>query len=252
MERQGSLLYDSCRAQCRVDDKENEVKQWTADNPKAALMARKRAVIVEAARLAFLDKGYAESSMGRIAEAAGVSIKTVYRHFENKDDLFSAVMHAACDPNGIAELESEPVPEAPAADTAAVPPRPWARKAPAAALPLAGVDYLNDLLEPEKLSLYRVVARDAHRFPELGLRYQAEISARRIELMADYLEQWSDAEKWKIKNSRRAAATFLALLRADLFDDALFGIRLADKKEIAAQARTAAALILQLLQSHSF
>jgi TetR/AcrR family transcriptional repressor of mexJK operon len=238
-------------------DKESEVKQWTADNPKAALMARKRAVIVEAARLAFLDKGYAESSMGRIAEAAGVSIKTVYRHFENKDDLFSAVMHAACEPNGIAELEAEleaePAPDAlPAADTAAIPPRPWARKAPAAALPLAGVDYLSDLLAPEKLALYRVVARDAHRFPELGQRYQAEIGARRIELMADYLEQWSAAEQWKLKNSRRAAATFLALLRADLFDDALFGIRLADKKAIAAQARTAAALMLQLLQARSF
>jgi hypothetical protein len=70
--------------------------------------------------------------------------------------------------------------------------------------------------------------------------------------MADYLDQWSGAEKWKIKVNRRAAATFLALLRADLFDDALFGIRLADKKEIATQARTAAALMLQLLQSHSF
>ncbi len=250
MERQGSLLYDSRKAM--QHDEENEVKQWTADNPKAALMARKRAVIVEAARLAFLDKGYAESSMGRIAEAAGVSIKTVYRHFENKDDLFSAVMHAACDPNGITELESEPVPPSPIADASAIPPRPWARKVPAAALPLAGVDYLNDLLEPEKLSLYRVVARDAHRFPELGQRYQAEISARRIELMAVYLEQWSDSEKWKLKNSRHAAITFLALLRADLFDDALFGIRSADKKEIAAQARATAAIMLQLLQSHSF
>jgi hypothetical protein len=32
-------------------------KTWSADNPKAALMARKRAVIVDAALKAFLDAG---------------------------------------------------------------------------------------------------------------------------------------------------------------------------------------------------
>jgi AcrR family transcriptional regulator len=34
--------------------------------------------------------------MDRIAESAAVSVKTIYRHFENKDELFSAVMQAAC------------------------------------------------------------------------------------------------------------------------------------------------------------
>jgi len=71
-------------------------KTWSADNPKAALMARKRAVIVDAALKAFLDAGYAEASVNQIAATAGVSIKTLYRHFESKDDLFSAVMQAAC------------------------------------------------------------------------------------------------------------------------------------------------------------
>ncbi len=228
------------------------MKQWTADNPKAALMTRKRAVIVEAARLAFLDKGYAESSMGRIAEAAGVSIKTVYRHFENKDDLFSAVMHAACDPNGFAELDQEPAQDDQAPKSPVLKPRPWMSKAPASALPLAGVDYLSNLLDPEQLSLYRVVTRDAHRFPELGQRYQAEVGAHPVDLMATYLEQWAPTEKWKIKDSRRAATTYLSLLRADLLDDALFGIRQADKKDIAAQARSATAMMLQLLQTDSF
>jgi len=72
------------------------VKTWSDDNPKAALMSRKRAVIVDAALRAFLENGYAESSVNRIAKEAGVSIKTLYRHFESKDDLFSAVMEAAC------------------------------------------------------------------------------------------------------------------------------------------------------------
>ena len=55
-------------------------------------MDQKRAVIVAAALDAFLDAGYAGASVNHIAAAAGVSIKTLYRHYDSKDDLFSAVM----------------------------------------------------------------------------------------------------------------------------------------------------------------
>ena len=55
-------------------------------------MERKRAAIVDAARQLFLAHGYAQTSMDRVAENAEVAITTVYRHFNNKDDLFSAVM----------------------------------------------------------------------------------------------------------------------------------------------------------------
>src|SRR6202030_3631458 len=96
-------------------------KTWSADNPKAALMARKRAAIVDAALKAFLEAGYAEASVNRIAAAAGVSIKTLYRHYESKDDLFSAVMQAACGKPGGADDEGEPPP-------------PWYAEPPAKAL----------------------------------------------------------------------------------------------------------------------
>jgi AcrR family transcriptional regulator len=39
--------------------------------------------------------------MDAIAELAEVSVKTIYRHFENKDELFSAVMQAVCQDNGV-------------------------------------------------------------------------------------------------------------------------------------------------------
>src|ERR1700744_3594165 len=98
-------------------------KTWSPDNPKAALMAQKRAAIVGAALSAFLESGYAEASVNRIAAAAGVSIKTLYRHFASKDELFSAVMQAAC-----ADGSSGP------GDPA------WYAEPPAIALPLAGAE----------------------------------------------------------------------------------------------------------------
>src|SRR5260370_36331074 len=70
-------------------------KTWSADNPKAALMARKRAVIVDAALKAFLEAGYAEASVNRIAAAAGGAVKNLYRHYEGKDELFRAGVPAA-------------------------------------------------------------------------------------------------------------------------------------------------------------
>ncbi len=76
------------------------VKIWSDNDPKAALMTRKRKMIVDAALQAFLESGYGESSVNRIAAAAGVSIKTLYRHFESKDELFNAVMQAACSDTG--------------------------------------------------------------------------------------------------------------------------------------------------------
>ena len=63
-------------------------------------MEKKHAAIVDAARTAFLESSYAETSMDSIAKAAKVGIKTVYRHFEDKDDLFIAVIQAACQPQG--------------------------------------------------------------------------------------------------------------------------------------------------------
>ncbi len=77
------------------------MKQWSKENPKAPLMEQKRTAIVAAARRAFLESGYSQTSMDGIAEAAEVSVKTIYRHFENKDELFSAVMQAVCGDNGI-------------------------------------------------------------------------------------------------------------------------------------------------------
>src|SRR5260370_33656999 len=106
-------------------------KTWSADNPKAALMARKRAVIVDAALKAFLAAGYAEASVNRIAAAAGVSIKTLYRHYESKDDLFSAVMQAACGkPPRDSDEQNEPPPN-------------WHELPPAQGLPHGRAEHLH-------------------------------------------------------------------------------------------------------------
>lgn len=55
---------------------------------------RKRAAILDAAIEAFLDKGFQATTMDAIAAHAGVSKRTVYNHFENKEALFKAILQA--------------------------------------------------------------------------------------------------------------------------------------------------------------
>ena len=219
------------------------MKTWTADNPKASMMKRKRGAIVDAARQAFLDHGYAQTSMDRIAATAGVSIKTVYRHFENKDDLFSAVMQAACSPSGFEELKGKKQDQAPLLE------RPWFSKPPRTALVMAGVEYLQHALSKEQLALYRVVTQDAHRFPELGRRYREEVVEHRNALFSHYLDRWTAVEKWKVKDGRNAGNTFVGLLRANLYEEALHGLHDFNQSEISAHARLAAAKMLILLKA---
>jgi TetR/AcrR family transcriptional repressor of mexJK operon len=208
-------------------------------------MKRKRSAIVYAARKLFLEGGYAKTSMDGIADAAGVGIKTIYRHFENKDDLFSAVMRAACNPSAFDELSGEEQ------EMATESGRPWISKPPRTALVMAGIEYLQHALSEEQLALYRVVTQDAHFFPELGKQYREQLIERRNEVFGRYLDRWASVEKWKIKDKQGAANAFSGLLKAGIFDDALHGLRKIDRSDIEAHARFAAAQMLVLLNSHT-
>ncbi len=55
---------------------------------------QKRAAIVAAATRLFAERGFDRVSMATLAEEAGVSTATVYRHYEDKADLFGAVLDA--------------------------------------------------------------------------------------------------------------------------------------------------------------
>jgi AcrR family transcriptional regulator len=219
------------------------MKSWSEDNPKAALMGRKQAVIVDAARRAFLETGYAETSMHRIAADAGVSIKTVYRHFIDKDELFSAVMEAACqtdgaiDGDGARSLVTDPEQEGR-----------WLSEKPETALSLAGEVYLRHVLQPDQLSLYRIVTRDAIRFPELARRYREQVTDRQCAIFEKYLQHRTAIEGWCIHNPRYAANMFFAMLGAGLIDDALHGLRSPEQAEIEARVRAVTASMLLLLE----
>jgi AcrR family transcriptional regulator len=60
--------------------------------------SRTRAQLLRAANRLFLRDGYSATSLGAIAEEAGLTKGAVYSNFESKEDLFLAVLEESNDP----------------------------------------------------------------------------------------------------------------------------------------------------------
>ncbi len=58
--------------------------------------------IISAATAEFLEYGFKDASMRRIASAAGMSVSGLYRHFADKEEMFSALVEPAYE--GLMEL----------------------------------------------------------------------------------------------------------------------------------------------------
>ncbi|HEX8287037.1 MAG TPA: TetR/AcrR family transcriptional regulator, partial [Pyrinomonadaceae bacterium] len=57
----------------------------------------RRQQILQIAMRLFSGKGFSGTTTKEIANLAGISEATVFKHFSNKDDLYSAILdHKAC------------------------------------------------------------------------------------------------------------------------------------------------------------
>ena len=206
---------------------------------KAELIAEKDRAIVLAARENFLRDGFSGASMDAIAKSAGVSVKTIYGHFSNKDQLFSKVMVGACTDNLFAsEIPSEDGLRQRFG---------WFSKATQQGLFEAGKEYLRHLLSEEELALYRAVTRDAARFPELGRQYQQTIARGRTGILIAYLRSIFRERAWTRRDAVQDAATYEGLLRARIFEDALHGLSSASSDDIERHAMLASRTMWMLL-----
>lgn len=51
--------------------------------------------IIEAAKREFMEYGFADASMRRIASEAGIMVSGLYKHFPNKEEMFAALVDPA-------------------------------------------------------------------------------------------------------------------------------------------------------------
>ncbi len=155
---------------------------------------RKRAAILEAATTTFLRRGYLGASMDEIAAIAAVSKQTVYKHFADKEALFTEIVNStvdrASDPVYAIAVSLEP-----GGDIAAEL-RDLARR------------LLSTVMQPTLLQLRRLVIGEAGRFPDLGQTFYERGPQRTIEALSVAFERLAAQGALRLDDPAMAAAHF--------------------------------------------
>ncbi|WP_374381336.1 TetR/AcrR family transcriptional regulator [Dongia sp.] len=170
-------------------------------------LPQKAAQVMEAGSKLFTEHGFAAVSMDQVAKAAGVSKATVYAHFQSKEQLFIAIVRAAC----LSYAENV---------------MPEVRDAPdmRAALTRIGYSIAGFLTAPRTLAVYRVIVAEGPRFPELARSYY-DIGPRTFKrLLANYLLEAQQKGLLKIENARLASDQFCSMVRGPLYMPFLLGL----------------------------
>jgi AcrR family transcriptional regulator len=168
----------------------------------------KRRQIIEGARSIFLAQGFDAASMNDIARAAGVSKGTLYVYFQNKEELFSAIVQEECLFHAEAAFKLDP-----------------ADRDVEAALTRLGAAYVEFLCRPEKASALRTVVAIADRMPEIGRAFYETGPACGIARLAGYLDAQTAARVLKIDDCEIAASQFLEACKSTLVLPVLFNFR---------------------------
>ena len=158
--------------------------------PKGSEDARRKALLA-AAEDVFLEKGLA-ASMDDIAKRAGVSKKTIYGCVATKELLFAGVIHARIENSQVHHLP-ETVADARAIEDALV---------------QFFVQLARFVLSPPSVRLYRIVAAEATRFPELARTYYNEGPVHMINIVGAWLAARAQ-EGWLVLDDPNEAASII-------------------------------------------
>ena len=171
-------------------------------------MIRSQAAILEAATTLFLRDGYVATTMDDIAEVAGVSKRTVYNNFADKEALFREVVMGA---TSVAE-----------------------RFAAVAAAELADPDDLQTALstvarrlalgatDARVVRLRRLLIGEAHRFPDLAAEYYRLAPGRIMATLAGALSSLAVRGQLRVDDPSRAAEQLAFLILGPALDRAMF------------------------------
>ena len=152
---------------------------------------RRRGELIDVAQKMFLERGFADTTMQMIAEAAGASKETLYRHFASKELLFAEIISTK-------------------ARQISGPDAPMSRGGnPETVLSELGVNLLRTILTGEASFLFRTVVAEAARSPELGNLFYARGPGLTVERLTQYLAEASARGEVHCEDPTVAARLFL-------------------------------------------
>jgi AcrR family transcriptional regulator len=203
-------------------------------NKKAAVTTRplleaRRQAFLEAATAAFLEKGYANTTLDDIIARSGGSRQTLYALFGGKQGLFAAL---------VTERSSRIVSS-------------WEENSdllgrpPEQVLVELGMRYLEAVTTPDALGLYRLVVAERMSMKELAEQFWDHGPGRSQAVLANYFAQQAGRGTLLLEDPEQAVHQFWGMLLGNFHMQCLLGLRPApDRAEIEAYVRTAVARFL--------
>ncbi|GKX35526.1 MAG: TetR family transcriptional regulator [Rhizobiaceae bacterium MnEN-MB40S] len=168
----------------------------------------KRQQIIDGAKRVFMRVGFDAASMNDITREAGVSKGTIYVYFENKEDLFGALIERERSVTfaSLAEVLQE---GGSIRDT----------------LLHYGVVLATRLTMPQAVRAQRIVIGVTERMPALGKRFFDTGPDSGKTMLRTYLEKQMESGLLDIPDLSLAAQQFFDLCTAGLFRACIFGMR---------------------------
>ena len=134
---------------------------------------RRRRAILEAAKTLFVSKGFEQTTLGNVVEQAGGSLATVYKLFDNKEGLLSAVVFERIESReelirSIVAAEPDPV----------------------TALTRIAHELQKTMLDPKEIALVRIVIAHSIRNEAFAKRFFSSTARCARDALRDAFENW--------------------------------------------------------------
>jgi len=194
-----------------------------ADDPR---VVRSRAAVVDAARTLFLRQGYAGTTMEEIAALAGLTKRTLYNNYADKDALFLEIVAdvIAYAEEFVRGLHEEFTAGITAANLSAT-------------LDDLGRRLALGIVRPEVVALRRLLIGEARGFPALAAEYFDRAPGQVLDALASGFEHLGRVGLLRVADAKRAAAQFAYLVAGEHLDRAMLVGTVPPREKVIACAR---------------
>ena len=193
-----------------------------ADDPR---VVRSRAAVLDAARTLFLGHGYAGTTMDDIAAAAGLTKRTLYNNYGDKEALFTEIVSHVL---AYAEEFVHGLHEEFAVEITKTNLR--------QKLHDLGARLALGIIRPEVIALRRLLIGEARLFPTLAADYFDRAPGQVIDALAAGFARLGRRRLLRVSDPHRAAAQFAYLVAGEPLDRAVLAGSLPTKVQVIACA----------------
>jgi TetR/AcrR family transcriptional regulator, mexJK operon transcriptional repressor len=173
--------------------------------PRRGTQPARSAALLHAATRIFLREGYGLASIDKVASEAGMSTRTIYERYKNKADLLRAVISRLLDRMSTVVATAD-----------------LDRLELRAALAVIAQTVTERARDPESAALFRIVATEAHRFPELVAQMRETDQRCVHHPVAAYFRRQIERGALRLADPQLAATLFLQMICSEIHESILF------------------------------